>query len=104
MAPSLMRLVELFEGEAVAGRLDSVSDVLDGAGSISDVLEGEDEAVARRLDSVLDVLDGAGSISDVLGGAVDVCVVQLAVVAVTTPTTPMTEIVFWPISSLTYVV
>ncbi len=78
--------IDLFVGEAVAGRLESVSDVLDGAESISDVL------------------DGVESILDVLGGAADVCVLLLAVVAVTTPTTPMSEIVYWPISSLIYVV
>lgn len=62
------------------------------------------EAVAGRLESVSDVLDGVENILDVLGGAADVCVVLLAVVAVTTPTTPMSEIVYWPTSSLIYVV
>ena len=53
---------------------------------------------------ITDVLDGVESITDVLGVAADVCVVLLAVVAVTTPTTSMSEMLYWPISSLIYVV
>lgn len=92
----------MFVGEAVAGSLESVSDVLDGAESTLDVFGGE--AVAARLENVSDVLDGAESIIDVLRGAVDVCVVLLAVVAVTTPTPLISEMVYWPTCSLIYVV
>ena len=91
-----MRVVDKSVGEAVAGRLGSVSDMLDGVGSIDDVLEG--------AESIAGVLDGAESIPDVLGGAADVCVVLLAVVAVIPAPTLMSEIVFWSIPSLKYVV
>ena len=76
MASLPMRVVDLFVGEAVAGRLGSVSDVL----------------------------DGVESIPDVLGRGATVCVVLLVVVAATTSITLMIEIVFGPISSLTNVV
>ena len=74
----------------------SIAEVLEGAESIADVLEG-----AETIDSVL---EGAESIPDVLGGAADLCVVLLAVAAVTPAPTLMSEIVFWPIPSLKYVV
>ena len=76
--------------------------MLDGAESTLVVFGGE--AIAARLESVSDVLDSAESIIDVLGGAIDVCVVLLVVVAVTTPTPPISEMVYWPTCSLIYVV
>lgn len=76
--------------------------MLDGAESILEVFEGE--TVVARLEGISDVLGGAEKMGDVLGGAAEVCVVLLAVVAVTTPTPPISEIVYWPGCSLMYVV
>ena len=76
MAPLLMRAIDSLVAEAVAGRLGSVSDLL----------------------------DSAESIADVFGGAADVFLVLLEAVAVIAPTTLMIVMVSGLISSLTYVV
>ena len=92
---------DVFGDEAVVARVGSISDVLDSVESMIDVLG--DEAVVARVGSISDVLDSVESMIDVLGGAADVCVVLLAVVAITTPTPPNSGVVYWPSCSLVYV-